>query len=252
MKNKKLFSCLVGSHNYNLNDKNSDKDFKVFLIPTFDDLYFNNKITKATTSELSDIEFHDIRKLEKLLWCSNINFLECLYSIELNINNDLNDEIKSLAQKIINYRDDIAKINLPYLYNACINMSYNKIKLIDKGTKSSKYLLDKFGYDTKQIMTSLRILDFLKRFADSEFKDFKNSIFYKDSDKFRKFLLDIKQGKYEKDKLMNLYKFQLKEIDKKYKYKYLSSEPNVELKEELSIIIKKIIEIDSKNYLNNL
>ena len=47
---KFAFKSLVGSHNYNLNIETSDKDYKVFVFPTFDDLYFNifikNKILK--------------------------------------------------------------------------------------------------------------------------------------------------------------------------------------------------------------
>ena len=35
------FKALVGSHNYNLNTSDSDKDYKLFVIPTLDDLYFN-------------------------------------------------------------------------------------------------------------------------------------------------------------------------------------------------------------------
>ena len=36
---KVVFKALVGSHNYNLNDETSDKDYKYFVLPTFDDLY---------------------------------------------------------------------------------------------------------------------------------------------------------------------------------------------------------------------
>ena len=45
LEHKELLTCLVGSYNYNLNDKNSDKDYKVFVSPTFDDLYSGNQYT---------------------------------------------------------------------------------------------------------------------------------------------------------------------------------------------------------------
>ena len=34
-----LIKALVGSHNYNLNTETSDKDYKVFVLPTFNELY---------------------------------------------------------------------------------------------------------------------------------------------------------------------------------------------------------------------
>ena len=43
-----VFKALVGSHNYNLADKNSDKDYKVFVLPTFEDLYNGVQYSKQT------------------------------------------------------------------------------------------------------------------------------------------------------------------------------------------------------------
>ena len=58
-----VFKTLVGSHNYGLNRKGSDKDYKVYLAPTFDDLYEGNKFSHQTVSFAVDMDYHDIRKL---------------------------------------------------------------------------------------------------------------------------------------------------------------------------------------------
>ena len=44
-----MLKFLVGSHNYNLNTEESDKDWKVFLYPSFDNLYNNTYNTRPTT-----------------------------------------------------------------------------------------------------------------------------------------------------------------------------------------------------------
>lgn len=78
LKNKLFMSALVGSHNYNLNTEHSDLDYKYFVFPTFDDLYYKKEIAKSKTSDYLDYEVHDIRKLSQLWWKANINFIEVL------------------------------------------------------------------------------------------------------------------------------------------------------------------------------
>ena len=62
-----VFKSLVGSHNYNLATPTSDKDYKVFVFPTFDDLYFGQTYKHSTVGEHVDYQAHDIRKLPELL-----------------------------------------------------------------------------------------------------------------------------------------------------------------------------------------
>ena len=109
---KEAFKALVGSHNYNLNTQTSDKDYKVFVLPTFDDLFSGRQFSKATTGEI-DIEYHDIRKLSNLLWKSNINFLEVLFSEELEINTSLTKDSKDKIEEIINLKDQILEWTYP-------------------------------------------------------------------------------------------------------------------------------------------
>lgn len=179
-KRKEIFRAIVGSHNYNLNDESSDKDYKVFVSPTFDDLYFGDMYHNSVITETVDYDYHDIRKLPELFWKANVNFLEVLFSEQIEISDDNKADTKAILRAIFTWaRNDLAKMNLPYLYKSCIGMHITKKKQIDKGTSGTQYLVEQFGYDTKQAMHSVRILDFLKRFADSEFNDFKSAIYIK-------------------------------------------------------------------------
>lgn len=76
MEHKEIFRALVGSHNYNLNTETSDYDYKVFVAPTFDDLYFNKQYSKSIIGEEQDLDIHDVRKVSNLWWKANVNFLE--------------------------------------------------------------------------------------------------------------------------------------------------------------------------------
>lgn len=82
MNRKVSFKALVGSYNYNLQTESSDKDYKVFFLPSFEGLYSGEKYSKSITSDTEDIEYHGIRKLPDMLWKSNVNFLEVLFSVE--------------------------------------------------------------------------------------------------------------------------------------------------------------------------
>ena len=216
----------MGSHNYNLNDETSDKDYKVFVAPTFDDLYHNKQFSKSYIGETEDLDVH-------------VNFLEVLYSNEIIINPDL--PITSPLNEIFKYKKEIARMNLPYLYNACVGMHLTKKKQIDKGTSGTQHLVDKYGYDTKQSLHALRILEFLKRFADTHFEDFRYAIKYNNYDICRNRLLDIKNGKYSKEEFLELVDYELKDVENNYKRLYHKQEVDFEMLDLLNDLVKEIV-----------
>lgn len=236
-----IFRALVGSHNYNLNDKTSDKDYKVFVAPTFDDLYHNKQFSKSYIGETVDLDVHDIRKVSSLWWKANVNFLEVLYSDEIIINPKLSRYTKDRIQDIFSIKEDIVKMNLPYLYNACIGMHLTKKKQINKGTQSTQQLVDKYGYDTKQALHAIRILEFLMRFANNDFKDFKGAIRYEDYDLYKTRLISIKNGKFSKELFEQLAYSTFCEVEDKYKDIYYNQDVNQHTKNYLDKIIKAIV-----------
>jgi len=191
-----VYWCLVGSHNYNLNTEDSDTDYKVFVAPTFKDLYDGSQYSKSHTGVDLDYSVHDIRKLPRLLWKSNLNFIEALFSEELKICHiGSENTVEMIMGNILNRRDSLARMNLPYLWNACIGMYFNKFKLLEKGTEGTQCLVERYGYDTKQAQHCYRCLDFLERYCARDFMHFKSAITYEDGPD-RDLMMEIRQGSF--------------------------------------------------------
>jgi predicted nucleotidyltransferase len=238
---KLLFLARVGSTNYNLNREDSDKDFKVFFAPAFDDLYDGIYLNVPDCKiDGDDYNFHDVRKLNKLWWQANINFLEVLFSDEV-ILSDSDEEVFGLLQDIFVMRNDIARMNLPYLYDACIGMSNNKLSLMHKGTEGTQYLVDRYKYDTKQFLHSYRVLDFLGRFACGWFNDFKEAITY--DDELRKSMLELKDGKYTEDEARKLVLNYQQVIHSFYRDTYKSKVPDESTNGKLKSILREIVRV---------
>lgn len=196
----KAFSAVVGSHNYNLVTPTSDKDKKVFVLPTFEDLYKGNMYSKATVGETEDYDVHDIRKLSQLFYKANVNFLEVLYTTEFGFAGDA--RLHNHVMKIYDMKDEIVTMNLPYLFNACGGMYLNKMKMLDKGTEGTKHLVEKFGYDTKQAVSAFRIINFIVRFYATEFRDFKRAMTYDDRIQ-HDIMMGIKGGDMTKEEFLH-------------------------------------------------
>lgn len=234
-----LIKSLVGSHNYNLNTETSDKDYKIFVLPTFDDLFKGEKFSKCTTSEEEDLSIHDIRMLTNMLYKSNVNFIEVLFSIELIINPELSPSNYKMITDIIKNREEYAKMNLPYLWEACIGMYY-------QNSKKMNYISLKDNncnrlFDSKKAMTAYRILDFLDRYyinlKYNVYQPFKNAIYYNSEEKEALLYIRNEAGKPEVDELLE------NKFNKIQKYKdfYKESKVDEKLKLELERDIKKLV-----------
>lgn len=204
---KVLLKSSVGSVNYNLTNKDSDKDYKYFVMPTFDDIYNGKYFSKGVVGEEVDYTVHDIRKLTHLLEKGNINFIEVLFA------NDM--EYDKSIEWLINNRDMYSTLNVPYLYDACIGTHFQKMKLLFKGTSGTQKFVDMFGYDTKQAMCAYRMLDFIRRFVDFHF-DFKKAITYEDGTKEKAILMGLKEGRYTLTQFLDL-KDEALEVARGYK-----------------------------------
>jgi predicted nucleotidyltransferase len=226
-----IFRGLVGSHNYNLITPESDKDFKIFILPTFDDLYKGKMYSTASVGKEFDYDVHDIRKLSDLLWRANINFIEVLYSKE-------NSGYFKEVAKIFGLRDKIATMNLPHLYKTCKGQHLEKMKRLDKSTEGTKHLVEKYGYNTKEALHAFRFLDFITRFAYTDFEDFEWAMTY--DEKSREKMLSIKHGEYNKEQFEYLVRLKMNQFEK-IDYAYFDKKPNEEIKQELDTIIYKMI-----------
>lgn len=234
-----LFKALVGSHNYNLATEKSDKDYKVLVLPTFEDLYSGTTYSEAFIGEKEDLDFHDVRKLVDLFFKSNINFIEVLETTDLILPDGITLAELDFLEKLYLMKDDIFRMNLPHLFNACGGMHLNKMKALHKGTDGTQYLVDLYNYDTKQALHAYRVLDFIVRFADTGFKDFKKAITYNDEE--RKFMLDIKNGHFLKE---DFELFVKSFHDNKFaplKSVYHSVEPDLKTRDKLMSMVMELV-----------
>lgn len=238
---KELFRALVGSHNYNLNRPESDKDYKVFIAPTFDDLYFGKRFKTMEVGLEADFDVHDVRQISNLLWKANVNFVEILFSKEIVINPMVHIEIQRLIRELFFMKDKLATMNLPYLYDACVGMHHEKMNKLEKGTEGTKHLVEQFGYDTKQALHALRILDFLRRLANNGFKNFEQAIWYPNDDEFRQLLFSVKDGVWSLEQFKVMANRLLLEIEADYKEYYRSQVPNDGINNVLVCLVKDIV-----------
>ena len=237
-----VFKALVGSHNYNLNTPESDKDYKLFVLPTFDDLYNKKDYTQSIDSDTEDIVTYDIRKMSHLFYKANVNYLEVLYSNEFEMllpkdHKSYEDIVALIAQ-----REQICKMNMPYLFAACKGMYFNKSKLMLG--ENSKDFDKKLGYAPKHAMAAYRIMDFLERYksfiemqADHPFKLAINYFEGKERDE----LLSIKKGIYSLEQITAILNAKYKRSMSICEEYYTSMEPNDTLKEWLDNKLKKIV-----------
>lgn len=241
MERKEVFRALVGSHNYGLATPESDKDYKVFVMPTFDDLYKGERYAKSLIGEKEDLDVHDVRKLSNLFFKSNVNFLEVLFSNQVVMATD-ERHILEFVYKLFSMNDEIATMNLPYLYNVCEGMFLNKMKYLSKGTEGTQHLVDKYGYDTKQALHAYRILNFIVRLHQFDF-DFEKAMKYEDE--WQHYMLELKDGIYSESQFRifvgDYYKGPFKQLKPVYMNKPVSKEAKEKLEQLIYDLVRKEI-----------
>lgn len=226
------FKALVGSHNYNLATEESDKDYKVFLYPTFNDLYNMKELSGQlqSDSDKEDITYHDVRKLYKLFTKSNISQLEILFSSEVIKGDGLYDELYAM-------RDKIATINLKYLYDSTMGMvvglKHNIAKQYNKGDT------DKVRKLTANI---LRLESTLTNFWLEDFKDFGEAVRFDNESNDRKRILSIREGRESlKDSMTLQHQSELRLAELKPKYYEKSNDSQKEIEQEIYNILYRYV-----------
>ena len=195
MEKRIAFKALVGSHNYNLNHEDSDKDYKVFLIPT-SEAFKQSKKLKLTNHLKDDITYHDIRQLNELLSKGNVNFLEVLFSEDLEFGQTLEAGAGAFLMSLFEYREEIARMNLPAFYTSCLGFFNTQFRALKSQTVNTH------AYNTKQAMHCARILDVLIRYERQGFNDFKSAIWFSDGEPEKIELERIKAGAYTKEEML--------------------------------------------------
>ncbi len=127
-------------------------------------------------------------------------------------------------------RDEIARMNLPYLYDGMMGIARGKFGNMLKGTSGTADLVARFGYDTKQAMHCVRSMEVLERFAENGFSDFGEAIWFDGEGRER--MLSIKNGSYALERF---------ERAEKLRDAYKAFEPDIGTKEELDLLVMELV-----------
>ena len=157
---------LQGSQNYGLDYDGSDIDTKIIVLPEINDVILNHRPI-STTSILPNDEHMDVKDIRLMFECfkkQNINFVEILFTDYAIINPLYADEIGLLLK----HREEIGRYN-NYAAISCMMGTVNeKYKALKKPHPSAAGVVEKYGYDPKQLHHMQRILEFCQRWINGE------------------------------------------------------------------------------------
>ena len=195
------FVALVGSHNYCLSDSNSDYDFKIFVYPTFDDMYYTTRKTGIDTKvKGNDLKTTDIRQLKSVLSKSNINFIEVLFSDDIYIpeynNANLDKYNDELLKFLFHNREKIATMNIPHLIKAVTSSSFHRMNSFVHG---GDYKSASQAY--KEMWMLVRYLQFKNKKDDNAFL---KAIKFDDFETVRQIYFNIRDKKISKEEITNV------------------------------------------------
>lgn len=155
-----------GSQNYGLDIENSDIDTKCILTPIFKDICLDKK-SVSTTHILNNNEHLDAKDVRSYMTCfrkQNLNFLEILFTPYFIINPLYHEE----WNKLVIHREQIARMNPYRAIQSMKGIALEKYFAMEHRYPSRAHVLDKFGYDVKQLHHLARVHEWMIRFHKGE------------------------------------------------------------------------------------
>ena len=258
-KYRPIYIALQGSQNYKLETENSDIDTKVITLPSLSQIIKNGKPTSFTHVRANDehIDMKDVRLMFECFKKQNINFIEILFTDYYFV---MNDKYKSLLEELRSHAEEIAVLN-PYRAIKCMKgMALEKYNALCHPYPAKIDIINKYGYDGKQLHHLLRIEHFLDMYnymitfpdAEVKYKDILRSGFISYSK--RDDLKLIKENKfYSLDEAKEVAEKTLSSIVTlaDHACKSLNDENNVEIEKMLDDILYKIVKQSLADELNN-
>lgn len=157
---------LQGSQNYLLDTEFSDIDTKAILIPSWEDVCFNYK--PISTTHIRDNEEHidlkDVRLYFQTFRKQNLNFMEILFTKYKIINPKYAEEWKILER----HAEDIARYDPVGAVKTMKGIAMEKWHAMEHRYPSKIEIIDKFGYDPKQLHHLLRVEEYIQRYINEE------------------------------------------------------------------------------------
>ena len=153
---------LQGSQNYELDYEGSDVDTKLIVVPKLKDICLNKKPITTTHVRANNehTDWKDIRLYMDTFRSQNLNFLEILFT-DFYIINPLYEE---QWNRLVLEREDIARMNPHRAVKSMLGIAKEKYHAMEHRYPSKADIIDKYGYDGKQISHLIRVSDYLQRY----------------------------------------------------------------------------------------
>lgn len=155
-----------GSGNYGLDYEGSDVDTKLIVTPTLDDIIFNRKPVSTThirnNNEHTDLK--DIRLMFSTFRKCNLNFTEILFT-KYKIVNPL---YMKQWDRIVDNNELIARYNEVAAVRTMKGIAMEKYHAMEHRYPSKIEIIDKYGFDGKQVHHLFRVEEYLQRYIDGE------------------------------------------------------------------------------------
>jgi predicted nucleotidyltransferase len=157
---------LQGSQNYNLDLPTSDVDTKCIVVPTFQDIALNKKPVSTTHVRTNDehIDLKDIRLYIQCFTKQNLNFLEILFSDWFV----LNPLYEAQWNRLVDAREQIAHMNPYRAVKSMKGVALEKYHAMEHPYPTKLDLIEKYGFDGKQVHHLIRVDDYLTRYIAGE------------------------------------------------------------------------------------
>lgn len=161
---------LQGSQNYELDYEGSDVDTKLIVVPSFRDICLNKKPVSTTHVRANDehTDWKDVRLYMETFRKQNLNFLEILFT-DFYI---INPMYREQWDRLIAAREFIARMNVHRAVKSMKGIAMEKYHAMEHRYPAKIDIIEKYGYDGKQISHLDRVDDYLERYiADEAYKD---------------------------------------------------------------------------------
>lgn len=228
---------LQGSQNYGLDLPTSDVDTKLIVTPTFKDIALAEKPVSTTHIRENNehIDFKDIRLYIETFRKQNLNFLEILFTPYFIINPLYYEEWK----KLVIHREQIARMNPYRAIQSMKGIALEKYFAMEHRYPSRVHVLDKFGYDVKQLHHLARVHEWMIRFYKGE--RYEDCLISKDPT----YLLSLKLGAFSLEEAREKAEYHKQGVEEiaELAYNTYENKENEEMRqllEEVSYNIMKI------------
>ena len=157
---------LQGSQNYGLDLPTSDVDTKLIVVPTFKDIVLNRKPVSTThiRENAEHIDLKEIRGYIETFRKQNLNFLEILFTDYFIVNPIYEAQWNRLVQA----REEIARMNPYRAVKAMKGVALEKYHAMEHPYPTKLDLIEKYGFDGKQVHHLIRVDDYIIRYISGE------------------------------------------------------------------------------------